>query len=698
MVALVPILLLYARDRSVVQQEAGHVGEDFRLYAASLSDYLLPSPRNPLFHWLRGHRPADLTEHTLFAGYVLIAFALVAVWLIWRRDGWLRETHGRWWTAVFAAVLAPAAFLTSLPRSYGLGPVAVPMPSAAIGLLSGYWRVYSRFGVLVGFSLAVLAALALTALTRRPGRGRRLLAPLALTLVVLELLPGNVGAFATDARPAWVAWLAAAPKGIVATYPIPLGQPPATRLGEADGWYQTFDGHPRFAILGASRADMRSRAEAIRLLARDLDDPLAARVLATENVRLVVVHDDVYRADGQAVPTPDPARFTLLRRFGDVRIFSVHAPATDLARALAANETVIAALEGLGPPSIAYGGGFNPPEPYNGSTGRWLIQDGRLEIGSGEVPTLVRLTGIGFGNGASRVLEVEDGSGRVLARGPFPRMPSRSVSGRSRFRAGPRSCGSSPSPGPRRSRRATPVGERVPLGSRLDPLPASETRAAHRDPDGRRSRHPPEEPRRWYKTRDRDARRRRRECRLCASAPRRVPREPRGRSGRVARAVRERRRRGRADAAGPRAAARTGSRANGDAAGNGHAAAAATLAAPAEVDSELLGGVAAAMALVKAHRMHGHLAARLDPLGSEPVGDPALDPTRLEPQLTPELQARVPASVLRIHVEGDTLAEALPRLQETYCGSIAYEIEHIGDHEQRVWLRKAIESWRFRRR
>ncbi len=134
------------------------------------------------------------------------------------------------------------------------------------------------------------------------------------------------------------------------------------------------------------------------------------------------------------------------------------------------------------------------------------------------------------------------------------------------------------------------------------------------------------------------------------------------------------------------------------AAGNGHAAAVETPPrGPVEVDSELLGGVAAAMALVKAHRMHGHLAAWLDPLGQAPVGDPALDPSRLEPRLTPELQARVPASVLRIHVEGETLAEALPRLQATYCGSMAYEIEHIGDHEQRVWLRKAIESWRFRR-
>ena len=42
-----------------------------------------------------------------------------------------------------------------------------------------------------------------------------------------------------------------------------------------------------------------------------------------------------------------------------------------------------------------------------------------------------------------------------------------------------------------------------------------------------------------------------------------------------------------------------------------------------------LAAVAAAMALVKAIRMHGHLAARLDPLGSEPPGDPALEPESL---------------------------------------------------------------------
>jgi 2-oxoglutarate dehydrogenase E1 component len=122
----------------------------------------------------------------------------------------------------------------------------------------------------------------------------------------------------------------------------------------------------------------------------------------------------------------------------------------------------------------------------------------------------------------------------------------------------------------------------------------------------------------------------------------------------------------------------------------------ATAAEPPAAGTSLLAAVAAATALVDAYRMHGHLAARLDPLGSEPVGDPALEPERLQPPLSPELQARIPAAVLGLNVPGETLAEALPHLDETYCGTLAYEIEHISDHMERAWLRRVIESGRYR--
>ncbi|MFZ0040247.1 MAG: multifunctional oxoglutarate decarboxylase/oxoglutarate dehydrogenase thiamine pyrophosphate-binding subunit/dihydrolipoyllysine-residue succinyltransferase subunit, partial [Solirubrobacteraceae bacterium] len=114
-----------------------------------------------------------------------------------------------------------------------------------------------------------------------------------------------------------------------------------------------------------------------------------------------------------------------------------------------------------------------------------------------------------------------------------------------------------------------------------------------------------------------------------------------------------------------------------------------------ELDEELMQAIQAATSLLKAHRTHGHMAARLDPLGREPESDPALDPAPLG--LTPEIMERIPAHILRMYVPGDTLAEALPHLRETYCGTIAYEIEHIASHRQRLWLREAIESGSFRR-
>lgn len=109
---------------------------------------------------------------------------------------------------------------------------------------------------------------------------------------------------------------------------------------------------------------------------------------------------------------------------------------------------------------------------------------------------------------------------------------------------------------------------------------------------------------------------------------------------------------------------------------------------------EMLRAVAAGMAIVAAYRTHGHLAASLDPLGSEPAGDPSLDPASYG--LTPALQSAVPASVLGVKVPGASLAEVIPELRSTYSSTIAFEIEHISSTEQRRWLRDYVEAGKHR--
>ena len=118
-----------------------------------------------------------------------------------------------------------------------------------------------------------------------------------------------------------------------------------------------------------------------------------------------------------------------------------------------------------------------------------------------------------------------------------------------------------------------------------------------------------------------------------------------------------------------------------------------TPSAPRELEpysDELLRAVAAGMAIVSAYRRHGHLAATLDPLGTQPPGDPALDVHSYA--LTPSIMSAIPASVLRTKLKGSTLADIVGELRRTYSSTIAYEIEHIANIEQREWLRDYIES------
>jgi 2-oxoglutarate dehydrogenase E1 component len=100
--------------------------------------------------------------------------------------------------------------------------------------------------------------------------------------------------------------------------------------------------------------------------------------------------------------------------------------------------------------------------------------------------------------------------------------------------------------------------------------------------------------------------------------------------------------------------------------------------------------------LVQAIRRYGHLAAQIDPLGSRPMGDHALD---LETHGVTEadLRALPPTLVKDAVAQGAaSMWEVIERLRAVYCSTTGYDFAHIFVPEERHWLREAVESHLYR--
>src|SRR5687768_6478143 len=99
--------------------------------------------------------------------------------------------------------------------------------------------------------------------------------------------------------------------------------------------------------------------------------------------------------------------------------------------------------------------------------------------------------------------------------------------------------------------------------------------------------------------------------------------------------------------------------------------------------------------LVESIRRYGHLAARVDPLGSTPVGDPSLSPRAHG--ITDDDLKRLPASLVGGPVaEASANAfEAVEKLRRIYCSTTGFDYAHVFVPEERDWLRHAAESGRF---
>jgi 2-oxoglutarate dehydrogenase E1 component len=95
--------------------------------------------------------------------------------------------------------------------------------------------------------------------------------------------------------------------------------------------------------------------------------------------------------------------------------------------------------------------------------------------------------------------------------------------------------------------------------------------------------------------------------------------------------------------------------------------------------------------LMVAYRVHGHLAAKLDPLGLAPRDESPLDLEHHD--LTPaDLDREVMSTFGGSKPRPTKLRDLIERLNRTYCRYIGFEYMHIPDQTVREWIQQRIET------
>ncbi len=99
-----------------------------------------------------------------------------------------------------------------------------------------------------------------------------------------------------------------------------------------------------------------------------------------------------------------------------------------------------------------------------------------------------------------------------------------------------------------------------------------------------------------------------------------------------------------------------------------------------------------ALMLIRAHRIRGHLAADLDPLG--------LHGREPHPELDPKAYGFTDADMDRpifidnvLGLQIATMRQIVDIVRRTYCGTFALQYMHISDPEQAAWLKERIEGF-----
>lgn len=261
---------------------------ELKTYSTFWFYYLVPSPTlaffstafAPIFYDKIQILKTNAVEQTIFLGFLPIAMALFAF-------SKLPKGAGRFKVGFFA-LLAATAVLLSLVFDIKIGNFSLQSPSEIIFHRFPIIRVYSRLGLLVGISFALLSGWTFAVLTQKIGR----LAKLAIFsglcfLLIVEFMPKKpFPIIDTKNVPKIYDELEKQPTGIVVEYPLLPAEEPASYD------YLLAQIHHRMPLIyGASPS---SSGEGFR---KRLLDPTSAetiKLLQQIGVSYLILHQDKY--------------------------------------------------------------------------------------------------------------------------------------------------------------------------------------------------------------------------------------------------------------------------------------------------------------------------------------------------------------------------------------------------------------------
>jgi hypothetical protein len=313
------VLAFHRPGQGSLSAELGNVSRDIKelqIYSARPWEFVEPWHANPLVPsfirtWENQHlHGSNWTESALFLGYVVIALAVVGLFV----------NRNRFVVPLCAGLIVVGGLMAAPPMLKAAG-VTLHLPSFYLYQIVTYFRVYARFAVLVMLGFALLAAAGYTALQVRWDAARRpLLLFIPFVLLAIEFNnqpPAHVTQIFP--APAEYTWLAGQPQGVLMEYPAESGDPATLEVQVRQyELYQMVHLHPTFlneSPGGGAAADAARQLEPYYA-------PGVADRLKRYGVRYVFVHRADYARDGWSLPTSVPG-LTYVKTLDGVDIYTV---------------------------------------------------------------------------------------------------------------------------------------------------------------------------------------------------------------------------------------------------------------------------------------------------------------------------------------------------------------------------------------